>query len=443
MSVTVAGIYLFTGTWVFSAEGIFSAEQGKTKIAENNNNSKNPQVYVECQMISVPESEIIAIATKLKKPVAMVDVSFLPLIYASGKYKTLACGGGITTNGSPIDLKMLKEEFFPEGISRSDNIKKQKLKDKGKKSASSGKIPFFGDPRELGMHMKLTPYIDKASIMMEVEPIFTNFIGFTKYNNLEIPEIEVFGSPSKVLLHDGETVLLKGSLKSSRDNGEKSRNWTLTVLYVKTREISIPSKYSDKAPQVNVTGTYLGVSHEEFIKVTGSNGQPSLPDKDVFKKLLDSGKAKILASSQCVAMNGYTNIVRNAKEITFPNGWYVDVDEYLPVIGDFTDTGSIFEFIPNISPESETVTLHVDHSLVRQTGWRNYAVTSKVSQEAAKKLSTIKMPIIERIKVSLQFTLTNGDPVLAAKMECHGLDDTSMMILYFISVRISSELHKR
>ncbi len=131
-------------------------------------------------------------------------------------------------SGSTAILRMVQERYFPESWSEPTVVA-------GTDTAGMSytpSIPEFGEARDIGVVLEVTPTVaaDGYSIDLELKPQVTQFIGYDTDLNYEMiiagqkiaakaqmPIIEARTVETKVVVWDGETVVLGGMIREEME----------------------------------------------------------------------------------------------------------------------------------------------------------------------------------------------------------------------------------
>jgi len=127
-----------------------------------------------------------------------------------------------TQNGQEATIRMINEEYFPTSWTEAT------FTQTGTYSVFSPSIPELSEPTELGVRLTVTPTVDadRYTISLDMTPIVQSHIGWTDYsytftdlagnvltNPIRMPIFEVRTVETKLIVYDGETVVMGGSIK--------------------------------------------------------------------------------------------------------------------------------------------------------------------------------------------------------------------------------------
>ncbi|MFZ2658381.1 MAG: hypothetical protein WAX69_25835 [Victivallales bacterium] len=154
-------------------------------------------------------------------------ITYQAMVHALNKSSTadvLATPRVTTQNGQEATIRMINEEYFPTSWTEAT------FTQTGTYSVFSPSIPELGEPTELGVRLTVTPTVDadRYTISLDMTPIVQSFIGWTDYsynfvdlggnaltNTLKMPIFEVRTVETKLVVYDGETVVMGGSIKDA------------------------------------------------------------------------------------------------------------------------------------------------------------------------------------------------------------------------------------
>lgn len=382
-------------------------------------------VYIEYQVISIPETEMNDIAKKLKKNPWQIDSEFIQAIYASGKYKVIGCSGIMTMNGQPARVNSTRNEYFPDRYSSDDeeqakpesaetqdkNPSKDVAAAKKKHKFSSLKIPRFETVTELGSMLSVTPEANSSEfITLQMNPVIQGFAGYADYDGMKMAILDRKTVEARISLKNGETAMPGGS--SSKKNDKEPGNMILSICHVKKVAVrhTTVEPVSKNIPVVQVNCTLLEIPYKELNEITKSNGQPSLPDKDLFDKIMNSGKAKITIPVKTMASSGVSNTSTDAVVIYDLNTW--SLNENGEAVNDpckAIQSGSVTATY-DITDDNKQIVIfiHCDRSF--HSGWNTFPVNTENGSSI-----TFKMPIMKKFEAETKIVMKNGETVLAAK----------------------------
>ncbi|HBC85367.1 MAG TPA: hypothetical protein DCZ94_00270 [Lentisphaeria bacterium] len=154
-------------------------------------------------------------------------ITYQALVHALNKSSTadvLATPRVTTQNGQEATIRMVTEEYFPTSWTEAT------MTQTGINSVFSPSVPELSEPTELGVRLTVTPTVDadRYTISLDMTPIVQSFIGWTDYsyimdntvvpplwNVIRMPIFEVRTIETKLVVYDGETVVMGGSIKDT------------------------------------------------------------------------------------------------------------------------------------------------------------------------------------------------------------------------------------
>lgn len=382
-------------------------------------------VYIEYQVISIPETEINDIAKKLKKNPAQIDSEFITAIYASGKYKVIGCSGIMTMNGQPARVNAVRNEYFPDRYSSDDeeqaksesaqtqdkNSSKDVAAAKKKHKFSSLKIPRFDTVTELGSMLSVTPEANSSEfITLQMNPVIQGFAGYADYDGMKMAILDRKTVEARISLKNGETAMLGGG--SSKKDDKEPGNMILSICHVKKVAVRHTAfePVSKNIQVVQVNCTLLEIPYKELNEIAKSNGQPSFPDNDLFDKIMKSGKAKIIATSQTKASSGVRNTLTDALEIYYPKTW--SINENGEAVNDFREVmqnGSVTA-TSDVTAGNKQIVITIHYNRLFPSGWSTFPVNTGNGKSVE-----FKMPIMKKFETETKIVIKNGETALAAK----------------------------
>jgi general secretion pathway protein D len=155
-------------------------------------------------------------------------ITYQALVHALNKSTTgdiLSTPRVTTQNGQQAVIRMVREEYFPETWSEAT------FTQSGQYSVFTPSIPELTDPTELGVTLTVTPTVDadKYTISLDMTPLVQSFLGWTDYsysfiplnavvpvtNILKMPIFEVRTVQTKLVVYDGETIVMGGAIRDT------------------------------------------------------------------------------------------------------------------------------------------------------------------------------------------------------------------------------------
>ncbi len=162
------------------------------------------------------------------RSVSGFDLQFAVKALNQADTQNLLSSPRITTiNGQQATIRMVSEIYFPEDYSDSEMTTSQSsnLADTSLYTYMSP-VPEFGDAKELGIMLSVTPEVDLArrTISLQMNPVVQGLVDWTEYtytlsepiNRTEVIKREVIAQrtiDTKVTIYDGETIVLGGIIK--------------------------------------------------------------------------------------------------------------------------------------------------------------------------------------------------------------------------------------
>jgi len=146
----------------------------------------------------------------------------------SGNAEILSSPKVTTKSGTPATIRMVRTEYYPVSWSEpTASISNNTVQ-------INFSTPTFEDPTDLGIILEVTPTVspNNYSILLELHPVISNFVGWTDYNYniyiattslgkpvttqynqpVRMSEIYVRDVVTKVKVYDGNTVVLGGMI---------------------------------------------------------------------------------------------------------------------------------------------------------------------------------------------------------------------------------------
>lgn len=395
--------------WVVAAAvSCLICTQGTIHADEmKSNGGMSYQIYTEVQLIRVPIGELERIAKKLGKETTLPDASFLPEIFESGKYELLACSGGATASGTPMEIHYGKMDYMPESW------------------PDDGKLPEFGDPSEFGSVLKITSMPSpKHPDQFNSEIFFVRQIlaGFQKFtSSVEMPIINTSKTETQVTWNasrDEGAQLLGGSVTA--------KDAMLCVRYMK-RMVSASNwnSFVQSGEDIKYTLTLLEIPRNELGVLTSKTAPLFYPDAAFYSALLKSKKTKIVTLLQTTAGISKKVVLSDVQEKFMPRDWERNTDpgkELSPLFGDSRSDGTILRLEGYAEKDKISGTLMF--AKLGDYQWRTYGAKQE-----------IKMPIFTNIIVHSCFELQNGVPQIVAKFSEESISKDKIYFLYLTAGR--------
>ncbi len=189
------------------------------------------------QVVRSAKSDPLAFGSENGEPVA--DTVFNWTRYSSSGFQynaqihaldqadsadTLSSPRVTTMNSQTATIKMVERVYYPEswGDAELNNVNGMII--------FTPSTPEFGDEVELGVQLEVTPEIaddEKYTLLMQMNPVILDFIGWTDYsytiipdpdqpgvlNTLKMPIIEARAVQTNVVCYDRSTIVLGGIVK--------------------------------------------------------------------------------------------------------------------------------------------------------------------------------------------------------------------------------------
>ncbi|OGV53585.1 MAG: hypothetical protein A2X45_04425 [Lentisphaerae bacterium GWF2_50_93] len=205
--------------WLVQKPGAAIPNMSKSKMSFNVNDPINR--YGTASAVGQPDT-LFAITHHNSQ-----GITYQAMVHALNKSTTadvLATPRVTTQNGQEATIRMINEEYFPTSWSEAT------FTQTGTYSVFSPSIPELGEPTELGVRLTVTPTVDadRYTISLDMTPIVQSFIGWTDYsysfvdlggnaltNVLKMPIFEVRTVETKLVVYDGETIVMGGSIKDA------------------------------------------------------------------------------------------------------------------------------------------------------------------------------------------------------------------------------------
>ncbi|MFO7821857.1 MAG: type II and III secretion system protein, partial [Lentisphaeria bacterium] len=131
-----------------------------------------------------------------------------------------------TTSGNTAIIRMVQERYFPESWDNPELD--SSTGDNDSTTSLTPPAPEFGAPRDIGVILEVTPQVesDGYTIGLDLRPQVLEFLGYdTSFNTVanvgggdvefkyNMPIIAARTIQTKIILYDGETVVLGGMIK--------------------------------------------------------------------------------------------------------------------------------------------------------------------------------------------------------------------------------------
>jgi len=184
-------------------------------------------------------------------------------------------------------------------------------------------------------------------------------------------------------------------------------------------------------PQVGIEVEFLKISESDFRSLVGDDVllEPRKLNSSLYKKLIESDKTRIVASSYVLTQNGQEATIKMNSERYFPASWInpliadnnniapvADNDkkdekekkksclvyEFVPELGEPAGLGISFSFTPTVDADYYTISLDMTPVVQSHTGWTDYAFGD----------SKIKMPEFAISTVETKAVVYNGETLL-------------------------------
>ncbi len=172
-----------------------------------------------------------ALVNELSKTASSGLTNFKFWAYALDRSETaeiLSSPKVITKSGSKAEIRMVKEEYFPETWSNPEIETSSSTSDVSSISTVYTS-PEFGDPTDLGIKLQVTPIVspNNYTIYLELHPEVIDLVGWDYYSffitddvdtgvaseqTVKMPIISYRDVVTKVKVYDGETVVLGGMI---------------------------------------------------------------------------------------------------------------------------------------------------------------------------------------------------------------------------------------
>lgn len=154
-------------------------------------------------------------------------ITYQALVHALNKSTTgdiLSTPRVTTQNGQEATIRMVSEEYYPTSWTEAT------FTQSGAYSVFTPSTPELSDPTEIGVKLTVTPTVDsdRYTISLDMVPIVQSFLGWTDYsytftplgvgavpltNVIRMPIFEVRTVETKLVVYDGETVVMGGAIQ--------------------------------------------------------------------------------------------------------------------------------------------------------------------------------------------------------------------------------------
>jgi general secretion pathway protein D len=158
-------------------------------------------------------------------------ITYQALVHALNKSSSgdvLSTPRVTTQNGQEATIRMVREEYYPTSWTEAT------LTQSGAYNTFTPSAPEISDPTEIGVKLTVTPTVDsdRYTISLDISPVVQSFLGWTDYsydvpvppsippsptpfikNVLIMPIFEVRTIETKLVVYDGETIVMGGAIK--------------------------------------------------------------------------------------------------------------------------------------------------------------------------------------------------------------------------------------
>ncbi len=156
-------------------------------------------------------------------------ITYQALVHALNKSTTgdvLSTPRVTTQNGQEATIRMVREEYYPTSWTEAT------FTQSGSYAVFTPSAPELSDPTEIGVRLTVTPTVDsdRYTISLDMVPIVQSFLGWTDYsytftplgigavpitNVIRMPIFEVRTVETKLVVYDGETIVMGGAIKDT------------------------------------------------------------------------------------------------------------------------------------------------------------------------------------------------------------------------------------
>ncbi len=278
-----------------------------------------------------------------------------------------------------FNVRLLNEEFFPEGIRNAE--------------------PEFGSPVPFGTEF------EKENENYSFRNSFP--AGMTKYNNIEIPAFSVASlALSAPELTAGWSVC-----------GVALMNETVRLIVRRVTELPVPAlqKAGKQTPELNVSFMVVTVPGNLLTEFMTQTTVPENLYEALKQKYLGEVQVVQVLSENCAA-DGEERSLKQISSTRLPESWIKDSPEF----GDMTDLGIACNYTASLREINEQgdreIVLSYCFSSKELTGWRSYG--------------NVRMPSFQKLEVLNYISLNPGKTQLAANIGNASLMDGKAMLIF-------------
>lgn len=183
-----------------------------------------PLVLVNAVFLEIPQKELIDVLGDAEAS-APFDSRTITKLLESKVGRILAAPKFITTSGNTANIRMCREEYFPESWTLATTTSSNG------KTTYTPPYPVFGDPTDVGIRVEATPNVspNNYAISFSLDPSISKLIGWTEYpvkcqvkngeertEVIKMPEIARVDFSCHVKVYDGEYVMIARARKSTK-----------------------------------------------------------------------------------------------------------------------------------------------------------------------------------------------------------------------------------
>ena len=429
-------------------------QQVPAVIEENPN---DPQVYIEVKYLRVPNKTIkeLGLSDAISGQGRLKKDEYLKLISAEG-VQTIAGSAVLVKSGEEATIRLVTDKYLPQSwsqesfvissngalIGKAANPEKKsdaktestiKLATSVEATVTIPPVPQLGEPTEFGITMRVTPTVDAdyKTIALDVLPVIQSLTGWTEYDGkTKMPIVSRCTIQAPLQTKDGEIVILTGTNSSSKEGSDAqiliavnpSLVSTDGTAFVKKPETAEKRSFELEFTPINVGMQILEISSKNLLAVCDGKRLVGPAPQGFCKKLLDSGKAKLLAAPRLICQSGQEGCSNMKSETTyFPSSWTepsvsstegcMNIIPPYPSLGEGTNTGEILTVTPTVNTNLRTIDLAMNPQFVALVGWTSYpyAIDILTASGNEKKAYDLKMPEISHNDVVTSVIVSDGE----------------------------------